>query len=484
MMGFFIFGNKMTISFSDSYKIEFQVYDALGALDPILGIDTRLFIDPLLVKNTKIPEFESAASKIEKYFESILTLLNASQKENDIFWNQAFKSFKSSEINGLSIGYGKDNDGGGGIGKIKKLEILRNLKQILDAGTDDPTIFELIGGFQDGIGPDLISDLISNILIDDLIAYTQRICSELNISLVELNFSKNYQPQKLPKNILNDKPIILVPKEFLRDLPIADSFMDIDWICKHNDKLRRYLNSVIEGSFKKITVKEQKGHIRKAIVDDPEFLKEILEAYRNQPPQYYNYFDDPKGETVWYEASKNYVKEYPLSLQLSKQPTIDDIYGIVEKICEHFKVLIEDNQLCKLLYDKDGKRKPESAAQLLFFGIANAYCLANNIDISPESDAGRGPVDFKFSNGANTKVLVEVKLTSNSKLKKGFESQLPIYQRAEKSQKGIYLVIHNIEISDQRWEDFLKLTQNSGLSNLKMIDINAIPKPSASVADE
>ncbi|MDC4898178.1 hypothetical protein NQ967_18780, partial [Acinetobacter baumannii] len=91
---------------------------------------------------------------------------------------------------------------------------------------------------------------------------------------------------------------------------------------------------------------------------------------------------------------------------------------------------------------------------------------------------------FKFSNGANTKVLVEVKLTSNSKLKKGFESQLPIYQRAEKSQKGIYLVIHNIEISDQRWEDFLKLTQNSGLSNLKMIDINAIPKPSASVADE
>ena len=473
----------MTTSFSDSYNIEFSTYDALGALDPILGIDTRLFIDPLLVKNTQIPEFQSAASKIENYFEIILTLLKASQKEKDIFWNQAFKNFKSSEISGLSIGYGKDNDGGGGIGKIKKLEILKNLKQILDAGTDDPTIFELIGGFQDGIGPDLISDLISNILIDDLITYTQRICSELDIPLIKLNFSKSYEPQNLPKNILNGKPVILVPKEFLRDLPIADSFMDIDWVCKHNDQLRRYLNSVIEGSFKKITIKEKKGHIRKAIVDDPEFLKEILAAYRNQPPEYYDFSDDPKGETIWYEASKNYAKEYPLILQLSSQPTIDDIYKIVEKICEHFKVLIEDNQLCKLLYDRDGKRKLESAAQLLFFGIANAYCLANNIDISPESDAGRGPVDFKFSNGANSKVLVEVKLTSNSKLKKGFESQLPIYQKAEKSRKGIYLVIHNIEISDKRWEDFLKLTQNSGLSNLKMIDVDAIPKPSASVAD-
>ncbi|MGE8645354.1 hypothetical protein [Acinetobacter vivianii] len=474
----------MATSFSDSYKIDYQVYEVLGALDPILGIDTRLFIDPLLVKNTKIPEFQEAGIKIEKYFESILTLLKACQKEKDIFWNQAVGLFKSSEISGLSIGYGKDTDGGGGIGKIKKLEILKNLKQILDAGTDDPAIFELIGGFQDGIGPDLISDLISNILINDLVAYTQRICSELNIPLVELSFSKNYKPEKLPKNILNGKPIILVPKEFLRDLPIADSFMDIDWICKHNDELRRYLNSVIEGSFKKITIKEQKGHIRKAIIDDPDFLKEILEAYRNQPPKYYDFLDDPKGETIWYEVSKNYVKEYPLFLQLSNQPTIDDIYSTVEKICENFKVLIEDNQLCKLLYDRDGRRKPESAAQLLFFGIANAYCLANNIDLSPESDAGRGPVDFKFSNGANCKVLVEVKLTSNSKLKKGFESQLPIYQKAEKSQKGIYLVIHNMEISDKRWKDFLELTQNSGLSNLKMIDVDAIPKPSASVADE
>lgn len=112
--------------------------------------------------------------------------------------------------------------------------------------------------------------------------------------------------------------------------------------------------------------------------------------------------------------------------------------------------MIEDNQLCKLLYDKNGKRKHESAAQLLFFGIADAYCSANNLDISPESDAGRGPVDFKVSKGANIKVLVEVKLTSNSKLEKGFTSQLPIYQKSEKSHKGIYLVIHNMEISENR----------------------------------
>lgn len=361
---------------------------------------------------------------------------------------------------------------------------MRNLKQILEAGTNDPTIFELIGGFQDGIGPDLISDLLSNILIDEFIVYTQRICSTLKIKLTKLSFSKSYAKADLPENMLNRKPIILVPKEFLRDLPIANSFMDIDWICKHNEELRIYLNSVIEGSFKKITIQEQKGHIRKAIIDDPMFLKEVLAAYKSAPLEYYDFSDDPTGETVWYQAAKTIANIYPLNLNLTNTPSLDEVYALVEVICEHFKILVEDNQLCKLLYDKNGKRKHESAAQLLFFGVANSYCTANNIDITPESDAGRGPVDFKFSGGAHNKVLVEVKLTSNPNLAKGYKNQLPIYLKAEKSLKGIYLVIHNMEISEQRWQNFINLTNQSGLQNLKMIDVNAIPKDSASKSDE
>ncbi|KGT47783.1 MULTISPECIES: hypothetical protein [Acinetobacter] len=66
----------MTISFSDSYGIDTDLFTALGALDPILNIDTRLFIDPLLVRNTKIPEFKNSTLKIEEYFQKILTLLN------------------------------------------------------------------------------------------------------------------------------------------------------------------------------------------------------------------------------------------------------------------------------------------------------------------------------------------------------------------------------------------------------------------------
>lgn len=178
------------------------------------------------------------------------------------------------------------------------------------------------------------------------------------------------------------------------------------------------------------------------------------------------------------------MADKPLELNLSKKPSLDDVYKVVEKICLHFKDLIENNGLSKLLYDDKDKRKHESAAQLLFFGIACAYCYANNLDLSPEADAGRGPVDFKISMGASIKVLVEVKLTSNNQLAHGYEKQLPIYQKAEKSQKGIYLVLYNDGITKARWNKFNELVKNTKTNNLDVIVVNAIPKASASVADE
>ena len=60
------------------------------------------------------------------------------------------------------------------------------------------------------------------------------------------------------------------------------------------------------------------------------------------------------------------------------------------------------------------------------------YCDANDFDITPEADGGAGPVDFKISKGYQYRVVVEMKLSSNSNLVHGFEVQLPEYQKAEK----------------------------------------------------
>lgn len=57
--------------------------------------------------------------------------------------------------------------------------------------------------------------MTSNILINELINYTQRISEEIGINLKELRFSRYYKPAYLPENPYTQEPLILIPKEFL-----------------------------------------------------------------------------------------------------------------------------------------------------------------------------------------------------------------------------------------------------------------------------
>ncbi|MGZ5045580.1 MAG: hypothetical protein ACXV8P_12400 [Methylobacter sp.] len=81
-------------------------------------------------------------------------------------------------------------------------------------------------------------------------------------------------------------------------------------------------------------------------------------------------------------------------------------------------------------------------AQRLFFAVAYSYCQANNIDLTPEANAGNGPVDFKLSQGFDSKIVVEVKLSTNSRLVHGYETQLEVYKRADDTDEGIFLLIY------------------------------------------
>jgi len=48
----------MIKSFADLHSIDPAVFADTGALDPIPGIDTKLFIDPSLLRDAKTPEIE------------------------------------------------------------------------------------------------------------------------------------------------------------------------------------------------------------------------------------------------------------------------------------------------------------------------------------------------------------------------------------------------------------------------------------------
>ncbi len=128
------------------------------------------------------------------------------------------------------------------------------------------------------------------------------------------------------------------------------------------------------------------------------------------------------------------------------------------------------------------KPKHEKAAQRLFYAIADTYCEANNIVLSREPNAGNGPVDFKVAEDYSTQVLVEIKLSSG-KVLKGFESQLPEYQKNEKAKS--FLVILQVTESAKATKKVkemsdLILSDEEKTYCPEVMVINALPRPSAS----
>lgn len=467
----------MPIKFSEEYSIPEEKIKELKVFDVILDIDTRVFLDPALLKSTEIPEFENARKKIELYFSNIITLLKHSKIKNDMFWKKADKLLTFHELSGTCFGYTQNGTGGNAIGKVLRDSILSTIKELIDEGETDPILFELLGVFQEKVGCDRISDLVTFILKNEIFAYTERVIRTLNIECITATYDYN-TVYVTCLNRYNNTSLLLLPTEILSPLPVANSFDDINLICRENQRVRDEINAYFNLAGRN---KLGKSEILDYMHRNVDFRKSLLSSYSNFPAETYDFDLDPTGEYIWVDAAKKYVQKYPLELLCTSPSSIYDVAEITVKICNQFKKLIETNGLHDLLYDKDKKAKHERAAQLLFFGIADSYCIANNIDLTRESNNGRGPVDFKLSKSASEKIVVEIKLTSNSQLKHGIEKQLPIYMKQENAVRAIYLIIDNGH--PKALENFYKFYNDLSIpekSKINVIEIDGTYKKSAS----
>ncbi len=470
----------MTISVSEYIEVEAEVFDATGALDAILDVDSKLFIDPYLLKTTAAPELQHSYTAVSTRFGQVLRLLEKADGKNfrDPFWRQARRLFAFPEVQGLCIGYAKKNTSGSGMGIQLREQVLRTAKIIVNAGITDPEIFELMGIFEEGIGADRISDMVAWIILPDLLAYSERIFAELGARTTKTKSGE--QTYKLVQNHHNNWPIILLPRDILRDLPIAYTWDDIEDVSSFNMQLRNKVNQIVRLSYGK--QRPTKSDLRRLFLDQTDLLEDLIKVYKSSPARRYNFDVDPSGQLIWHRKAKEFVENYPLELSLPSLPKTDDVSEVVLAICEKFKDLIENNALYTLLYDQANRPKKEEAAQKLFFGIADSYCEANNLDLSREPNAGRGSVDFKISKGYQSRVIVETKLTTNPHLQHGFETQIGEYQKAEKSRHSIYLVIDVGGSRDriQALKDLIQLYKTKEIPMPKVIFINAHPKLSAS----
>ncbi len=484
----------MPITVSQQLGITRAEFDKTGAFDTVLDLDSRLFIHPQLLRKTAAPYMKTSYGRVTKAFADILTVLKASKKPGDVFWRKADDLLTFPEVQGLCIGYSMKGTAGSGMGSGLRANMLQTAKEIIDAGIEDPAIFELMGLLEEGIGADRISDMIGRIIMPDLLAFSANIFKKLGVETETCTLGSSAKKYELVSNPYNGLPITLVPRDVLRDLPVARSWDDIEAMVGFNQQLRNLLNQLIGAEWKKRARRRPppKPVIKSTLIKNPSLLEKLLAAYQDMGLIPYDFTGDPRAFVVPVLVGAELTKQFPAQVKLKSNPSADDVLDVVLKISLHLKDLIENNGQNALLYNDPPKNtggktasvpKHEAAAQNVFFMIADAYCRANDLDLSPEVDSGRGAVDFKVSKGYNGRVLVETKLTTNTQLIHGFVKQLGEYQKAEKTEHSVYVVFDVQGGSGarlQKLRNIAKAAIAAGKRVPRIVEIDARFKKSAS----
>lgn len=473
------------------FSEEFEVINVRDKewFDQILETDVELFIDPFLVNHTDNPYFVKAKDQIAKFFQKAFELVAIANKtKSKAVKQKALAMLEFPEVNEIGLGYSQFRKGAGSGGTYSKL-LYNSISEYLSMGLkpEDTNQLETMSIFVEGIGPDRISDFTANILKPYLIKYTQDICKKHKIPMekvgienakfdeTDLEWHDEYV--ELPVNPYGGA-LLLVPKYFLRRLPTIN---DLEFENYLSSKESEILRSILD---KEIAKNLDKNKLLRILKMKPDILKAFLDyANTSIKAKPYDVNKDEDLRWKWYLAGREVSKELsPIKTKIVDNKTLKT--NLLEA-CSDFKNYIE-NKGYKVLWNDSGKPRKEDVVRNVFHLAMLLWCKENNISISPETDVGRGSVDFKFSRGDKIRAHLEVKLAKNKKLMQGVKIQLPLYLKGEKIKLGFFMIIILYEREILKTKNVTSLIGEIN-KNLKVditpISIDArLDKPSASVA--
>ena len=422
--------------FSNHFGIDPQLMDDAGFLDPFLSVDLPLFIDPLLLdKSSNQMIATDGIDAFRLHFEQLVRLLLMCEAQGDAAWKAAERHLSLREPAENGLGYGRRGRSGSSRPKRVRTRLLLSVQEIVRLGSKDPEMLSLMGFLEDEVGSDTISDFTTRAMSDVLAKITSEFCIKSGIPVEPNSISSHPLPMHL-RNSGENKPLLLVPKDIVRHLPITDSWGDVWAATEHNKTLRDKVNALLGGIITP-TIKQQKEVIRKAVLQSASIFDEFLQAVRSSATAY-----DPNEDIFGYYTLRDLLAKQKLETtkakyDLRKGP--EEVKRVVLDALASFKHHVENGNLWEALWAGD-EPKRERASQLIFYAIADAHCRANNVDLSSEPNMGGGPVDFKFSDGFEARVVVEMK-RSRGTVENGYNKQLETYKIASQTEFGVFVVI-------------------------------------------
>lgn len=493
----------MNVYFSDVFNVDPAIVEKYGAFNISLINDLPLFIDPFLLFNSTNPEYQSLHEEMLEY----VAFLRDMSLEKGINPGLLKEWFHFPEVRQNWLGYSEIGNYGSGLGKEFALALNRNLNQIFtNFGTETITKsshLEKLCLIKSGVGKDNISDFTTNLIKKYLLNYTQafakkhikkKLRSVIPIERAYFNFATRSWvtgPFDLPT--YHDDFVILTPKDILtkddtwiNKSDIVRNFKDIVSSVPNNvirAKIDQYFLSNLPERKKKANHKEKKpskkeiaAAIAAVIGKFPEFIDYYI-RYKEDNGDEAKSISESKVE----EVESLFIHELSLLIEsLSKKSdfyktgydTLDESY---ERLM-YLKDVIENKDGYRVFYAKGKPIKRETDLHVMF----RLTWFASLSDVSPETNDGRGPVDFKISRGSRDKSLVEFKLASNTNLSKNLQHQVEVYKKAHSTDKAIKAILFFDLHEKKRVEKILKELKLENEKYVVLIDARRDNKQSAS----
>ena len=192
----------------------------LDFLNISLETDTKAFFQPILFKQCRSPFSQRCVESVRGFIQTVVQLIQNDQRQ------QAIELLgRLSEVNQTHLGYSRNQPRGKGLG----CEIAAKIEQALE---DSPVSFTgMLDDLDDcallirGFGNDLVSDMMTKLILFELIAYTQVQCRNHQIPMkmfdyrncqawcVEDSQFRTIGHVELP--FYQEKALIFVPKIFV-----------------------------------------------------------------------------------------------------------------------------------------------------------------------------------------------------------------------------------------------------------------------------
>lgn len=468
--------------FSEAFRISSPgQYDWF---DPILEIDSPLFVDPFAIFADDDEAWRNAHGEIIAYFHDAFEMLAKSdfRKEHQ-YYKRVLTLMEFPEPEEFRLGFAGKGTRGSGSGPGFAGRIVEAMVQAINNGMQDLRHFEVLGILVDGINKDRISDITCNLLKPRLIDYTQEVCRSFSLpmenrrlrhcSYNEARLRWEDRDREVPVDPVSGKPILLVPKRFLAELPRMSDFDFAD------TSLRDDFNLDISRNVKK-------SEIVRLARKTPELVRSWEHRQEGRKFVPYDVDADPKLIVQWQRMAKSVIQG-DIGFSVTDIASERDLMMFLHEIIGKFRRWAEDRGGWRVFWDSKSNAIPEPNMQLLFLGILDGYCERAGLRLDREVETGRGPVDFTITGDRRIRVLVEMKKLTHGEFWHGLRVQTPIYMRGQEVDNAIFLAIRDSDTSpmEDRWNkldnEASMVRSETGLT-IEIERVDVLPRRSASKA--